>query len=81
MNAESVEHEGTKIDLRLEEGQPRVLIDGVPVKWGQLPDGKYFFHDYAYDWSDDLMALAKRYVSYRQRVHDIQSKTARRGGE
>jgi hypothetical protein len=38
-------------------------------------------HDYAYDWSDDLSELAKRYVSYRRRAREIQSKAAQRGKE
>ena len=81
MKPESIEHEGHQIEVRLQEGQPRLLVDGIAVHFGRLPDGKYYLHDYAYDWSDDLIALAKRYVSYQSRAREIQSKATQRGKE
>jgi hypothetical protein len=39
----------------------------VPVRYGRLPDGSYFLDDYAYDWSDDLVEVARRYIDYRER--------------
>jgi hypothetical protein len=35
--------------------EPELLIDGQPVRYGQLPDGSYALHEYAYDWDEDLI--------------------------
>ena len=35
--------------------QPELLIDDQPVRYGQLPDGSYALHEYAYDWDEDLI--------------------------
>jgi hypothetical protein len=42
-----------------------------PEPHGQLPDGSYALHEYAYDWSDNLMDLAKRFIDYRDRADKI----------
>jgi hypothetical protein len=46
-----------------EEGL-ELRIDGEPVDYGRLPDGRYFIHDYAYDWTEDLFDLAERRLDY-----------------
>jgi hypothetical protein len=48
-----------------------LLIDEQPVRFGQLPDGRYALHEYAFDWTDDLMELARRYIDYRERAEEI----------
>lgn len=69
MKAERHEYEGSVIELASGAGGRKVLrIDGVPVRYGKLTTGKYFLHDYAYDWTDDLVELARRYVAYRKRT-------------
>ena len=34
----------------------------------------YALHEYAYDWTDDLMDLARRFIDYRERVEEIRRK-------
>lgn len=77
MGTEHQEYKGHRIELRAPGGErlgareaegeagPDLLIDDEPVRYGRLPDGQYFLEEYAYDWRDDLMALARRYVDYR----------------
>jgi hypothetical protein len=51
--------------------QPELLIDGQPVRYGQLPDGSYALHEYAYDWDEDLIDLARRFIDYRDQAHRV----------
>ena len=55
-----------------------LLIDGKPIGYGQLPDGSYALHEYAYDWSHDLMDLAKRFIDHRQKADKIRREAAAR---
>jgi hypothetical protein len=52
------------------DAEPELVVDDEPVRYGQLPDGQYFLHDYAYDWRYDLMDLAKGYIDYRQTTEE-----------
>jgi hypothetical protein len=82
MKPESHEYEGHKIEFREREGKRELLIDNKAVRYGQLPNGKYFLRDYAYDWSDDLVEVARRYIKYRQRVEKIrQEHSPSKGGK
>ena len=45
--------------------EPELLIDDVPIRYGQLPDGSYALQGYAYDWTDDLVDLARRFIDYQ----------------
>jgi hypothetical protein len=56
-------------DLELRDLE--LLIDEQPVRFGQLPNGRYALHEYAFDWTDDLMELARRYIDYRERAEEI----------
>ena len=56
-------------DLELRDLE--LLIDEQPVRFGQLPDGRYALHEYAFDWTDNLMELARRYIDYRERAEEI----------
>jgi hypothetical protein len=71
MESERQEYEGHRIELREREGEPELLIDNAPVRYGQLPNGLYFLHEYAYDWRDNLMDLARGFIDYRRRVDEI----------
>lgn len=63
------EHKGRRVELQTPASDERVLlVDGEPVPYGRFPDGQYFLREYAYDWSDDLMELATRWIDYRDRV-------------
>jgi hypothetical protein len=57
-------------DLELQDLE--LHIDEQPVRFGQLPDGRYALEEYAYDWRDDLMDLAQRFIDYRERTEQIQ---------
>jgi hypothetical protein len=82
MKPTSHEYEGRRIEFREQEGKRELLIDNKAVRYGQLPNGKYFLRDYAYDWSDDLVEVAHRYIKYRQRVEKIrQERSPSKGGK
>jgi len=53
------------------ETSPELIIDDTPIEYGQLPDGKYFLREYAYDWRDDLIDLAKGFIDYQIRTDEI----------
>lgn len=80
------EYKGHRIELRAPESlhsaseaerqeELDLLIDDRPIRYGQLPDGRYFLHEYAYDWRDDLMDLARGFIDYQSGLEEI-----RRGG-
>jgi hypothetical protein len=83
MERERQEYKGHRIELRAREdeelrgrqgehaGELELLIDDAPVRYGQLPDELYFLQDYAYDWTDNLMDLARRFIDYRDRADKI----------
>jgi hypothetical protein len=84
MEPERHEYKGHRIELRAREGREELrarevereeelelLIDDEPVRYGQLPDGRYALEQYAYDWTDDLMDLAQRFIDYRERVEEL----------
>ncbi|ACL65255.1 twin-arginine translocation pathway signal [Anaeromyxobacter dehalogenans 2CP-1] len=76
MASEGHEHEGSHIEIREREGKPELRIDGRRVAHGRLPNGMYFLDDYAFDWTDDLMELARRYVSHRRRAQQIRARSS-----
>ena len=51
--------------------EPELLIDGQPVRYGQLPDGSYALHEYAYDWDEDLIDLARRFIDYQDQADAV----------
>jgi hypothetical protein len=77
------EYKGHRIELRTlaadelrvreaeREEELELLIDDEPVHYSRLPDGQYALHEYAYDWGDDLMDLARRFIDYRDRANEI----------
>jgi hypothetical protein len=83
MEPERHEYKGHRIELRPREGLEaereedlelqdlELRIDEQPVRFGQLPDGRYALEEYAFDWRDDLMDLAQRYIDYRERAQEI----------
>jgi hypothetical protein len=88
MEPERYEYKGHRIELRAREGREmrareaereeelELLINDQPVRYGQLPDGLYFLYEYAYDWSDNLMDLARRFIDYRSRADEIRREHA-----
>ena len=75
MEPEIQEYKGHRIELRAPEAEREeeleLLIDDEPVRYGQLPDGSYALHGYAYDWHDNLIDVAKRFIDYRDKVNEI----------
>jgi len=71
MKSERQKYLGRQIEIRDGKHGLELFIDNVPMGYGRLPDGQFFLDDYAYDWSDDLVELARRYISYRQRVAEV----------
>jgi hypothetical protein len=84
MQPERQEYKGHRIELRPREGREEararaaereeereLLIDDQPVHYGQLPDGQYALEEYAFDWTDNLMDLARRFIDYRDRAEEI----------
>ena len=72
MDSQSRTHNGRRIEVAVGEGTPRLLIDGEEIEYGQLPSGRYFLKDYAYDQDVNLMELAARWVDYQERARTIQ---------
>lgn len=82
MSQERQEYQGHRIELRSPataelgvreigvEAEPELLIDDQPIRYGQLQDGQYFLHEYAYDWRDNLMDLARGLIDYRTRASE-----------
>lgn len=81
MTRDYQEHEGHRIEIRGPEGRPELLIDDIPVLYGRLPNGKFFLNDYAYDWTDDLVELARRYITYRRKVQEVRARAAAQKGK
>jgi hypothetical protein len=83
MASETQEHKGHRIELRMPEddeprahgdegeAKPELLIDDQPMRYGQLPDGQYYLEEYAYDWHDDLMDLARRFIDYKAKTDEV----------
>ena len=71
MKTERKEYAGHTIELREKDGYPTLLIDNLPVGYGRMPNGKYYLHEYAYDWTDSLLELAQRFIDYRQKADKI----------
>ena len=89
MESERQEYKGHSIELRAREAareaEPEVtselLIDDEPVRYDQLPDGSYALNEYAYDWHDNLIELAQRYIDYRDRTDEIRREREPGSGE
>jgi len=83
MEPERQEYKGHRIVLRPREDlEPErqedpelqdleLHIDEQPVRFEQMPDGRYALEEYAFDRRDDLMDLARRYIDYRERAQEI----------
>ncbi len=81
MQPEHQEYEGHRIELHQRENKLELFIDNAPVRYGQLPGGLYFLHEYAYDWSDNLMDLVRKSIDYRRKADDIRREHESNQGE
>lgn len=64
-------YENHRIEIIYQDNKPQLLIDGKPIRYRQLPGGLYFLYDYAYDWSEDLVEVARKYIDYQRRTEQI----------
>jgi len=83
MQPQRQEYKGHRIELRAREydelraredahaEELELLIDDRSVRYGQLPSGLYALDEYAYDWTDNLMDLVRRFIDYRDRAEEI----------
>ena len=70
MKPECQEYKGHTIELREREGKIDLLIDNIPVRYGQH-HGMYRLHEYAFDPTDNLIELAQKFINYRQKADQI----------
>jgi hypothetical protein len=76
--------QGHTIELRAPEGREEeleLLIDKQPVRYSQLPDGRYALEEYAYDWHKNLPDLARRFIDYREKAEQIRREDESGGRE
>src|SRR5215212_10269761 len=81
---EEVRARGGREELRATEGREEeleLLIDNQPVRYGQLPDGRYALEEYAYDWQENLTDLARRFSDYREKAEQIRREDESGGRE
>jgi hypothetical protein len=81
MEPERQEYKGHHIELRAREGlrtreaereaELDLFIDNQLVRYGQLPDGRYALEEYAFDWRDNLMDLARGFIDSRNKAEEI----------
>jgi hypothetical protein len=93
MEPQRQEYKGHAIELRAPEGREELrategreeelelLIDHQPVRYLQLPDGRYALENYAYDWQENLTDLARRFIDYRETVGEIRREDESGGRE
>ena len=93
MEPERQEYKGHRIELRPREGLEaereedlelqdlELRIDEQPVRYGQLPDGRYALEEYAYDWQENLTDLARRFIDYREKAEEIRREDESGGRE
>jgi hypothetical protein len=88
MEPESQDYKGRHIELRVRlsdlhafraelerEPELELIIDDTPIQYGQLPDGSYALQEYAYDWHNNLIDLAKRFIDYQETSEKIKCET------
>jgi hypothetical protein len=90
MEPQRQEYKGHHIELRAREADElrapvaerekdlELRIDDEPIRYGQLPGGMYALHEYAYDWTENRMDLARRFIDYRDRADEIRRETEAR---
>jgi hypothetical protein len=84
MEPQREEYKGHTIELRAPEGREEeleLLIDKQPVRYSQLPDGRYALEEYAYDWHKNLPDLARRFIDYRDKAEQIRREDESGGRE
>ncbi len=76
------EHKGHRIEMQDREGKPELLIDKRLMRYRQLANGSYFLREYAYDWSDNLMDLARKYIDHQRKATKVRpERQTEKGGK
>ncbi len=97
MEPESLEYKGHRIELRVHndnmlfgredddlrgrEVESELLIDNAPIQYGQLSDGQYFLHKYAYDWHENLIDLARSFIDYQSSTDESRREAELKEGQ
>jgi hypothetical protein len=63
------------------ESEIELLIDGKSVPCIRMPDGSYALQEYAYDWRDNMMDLAKKFIDYQDTADEIRRQAEPKEGE
>ena len=71
MKPERREFAGHHIEVRERQGRPELLIDNALVPYGRLPNGKYYLDEHAYDWTDNLLELAQRFLDHQRKANKV----------
>jgi hypothetical protein len=83
MKSRRLEYKNHWIELREDKDQGEIIINGIPAKYGRFSDGLYFLRDYAYDPSENLEDLAKKFIEHKLRADEQRQKLkpAKSGGD
>jgi hypothetical protein len=71
--SECQEHEGHWIELRSGQGRSELLIDGIPIAYGRLPDGTFVLNGHVFGWTGELLVVARRFITFRRRRMEMRS--------
>jgi len=71
MEPQRLEYKGHRIELRARAQELELLIDDQPIRYRPMSDGTYALDEYAYDRSQNLIDVAKRFIDYRDRADEI----------
>ena len=67
----------SRIKVKSVDGRNRLFIDGVEMRYGQLPNGQFYLEKYGYDRSSNLTDLAQKYIDYRGRIDALSPRPPR----
>ena len=82
LKSQSQDYKGHSIELREGKAKFELYIDNIRMRYGQMHDGMYFLHEYAFDHTDNLMELAQRFINYRRTADKIRSeRVSKEGGK
>lgn len=71
MKKNSFEHLSRKVEIPSQEDSKRMrlAIDGITHIFSRDAAGNFFLHNYAYDRSDDITDVVKRYLEQQAKEH------------
>ena len=81
MKPKRQQYKGHRIELRKQKDKMELYIDDKPMQYGQLTDGTYYLHEYAYDPCDSLEELAKQFIDYQRKTEQARQQNQSDKGE